>query len=80
MCLAVPGQILQIEGERPELRMARVSFGGVVKDVNMALLPEAQPGDYVLVHVGFGIARLDETEAARVFAYLEEIDADEIHQ
>jgi hydrogenase expression/formation protein HypC len=55
-----------------------VRFGGIVRDVNLAFVPEAQQGDYVLVHVGFAISRIDEAEAARVFAYLEEIDNDEI--
>jgi hydrogenase expression/formation protein HypC len=78
MCLAVPGQILEIEGERPEIRVGRVRFGGIVKEVNLAFVPEAMEGDYLLVHVGFAISRIDEAEAARVFAYLKEIDSDEI--
>jgi hydrogenase expression/formation protein HypC len=78
MCLAVPGQIIQIEGDQPVTRVGRVRFGGIVKDVNLAFVPEAQQGDYVLVHVGFAISRIDEAEAARVFAYLKEIDSDEI--
>jgi len=78
MCLAVPGQIIQIEGDEPVARVGRVRFGGIVKDVNLAFVPEARQGDYVLVHVGFAISRIDEAEAARVFAYLKEIDSDEI--
>ena len=78
MCLAVPGQIIQIEGDQPVVRVGRVRFGGIVKDVNLAFVPEARQGDYVLVHVGFAISRIDEAEAARVFAYLKEIDTDEI--
>jgi hydrogenase expression/formation protein HypC len=78
MCLAVPGQILEIHSGEPETRVGRVRFGGIVRDVNLAFVPEAQQGDYVLVHVGFAISRIDEAEAARVFAYLEEIDNDEI--
>jgi hydrogenase expression/formation protein HypC len=78
MCLAVPGQIIQIEGDQPGTRVGRVRFGGIVKEVNLAFVPEAQQGDYVLVHVGFAISRIDEAEAARVFAYLKEIDSDEI--
>ena len=62
MCLAVPGQVLNIEDDT--LRMATVSFGGVTKSVSLALVPEAGIGDYVIVHVGFAISRLDE-EAAR---------------
>jgi hydrogenase expression/formation protein HypC len=78
MCLAVPGQILEIQGERPETRVGRVRFGGIVKEVNLAFVPEAMQGDYVLVHVGFAISKIDDAEAARVFAYLKEMDSDEI--
>ena len=78
MCLAVPGQIVEIRDDQPETRSGRVRFGGIVKEVNLAFVPEAQQGDYVLVHVGFAITRIDEAEAARVFAYLKEIDSDEI--
>jgi hydrogenase expression/formation protein HypC len=62
MCLAVPGQVLSIEDD--QLRTATVSFGGVTKSVSLALVPEVGIGDYVIVHVGFAISRLDE-EAAR---------------
>ena len=78
MCFAVPGEIVDIQGGQPETRVGRVRFGGILKDVNLAFVPEAQPGDYVLVHVGFAISRIDEAEAARVFAYLKEIGSDEI--
>jgi hydrogenase expression/formation protein HypC len=72
MCLAVPGQIVSTSGEE-ELRLARVSFGGITKDVNLCYVPEAKVGDYVLVHVGFALSVIDEEEANRVFEYLEEI-------
>lgn len=62
MCLAVPGQVLNIQDD--QLRTATVSFGGVTKSVSLALVPEARVGDYVIVHVGFAISKLDE-EAAR---------------
>jgi hydrogenase expression/formation protein HypC len=62
MCLAVPGQVLNIKDD--QLRTATVSFGGVTKSVSLALVPEAGVGDYVIVHVGFAISKLDE-EAAR---------------
>jgi hydrogenase expression/formation protein HypC len=75
MCLAIPGKILDTTGDDPLTRTARVSFGGIVKQVNLAYAPEAQIGDYVLVHVGFAIGRIDESEANRVFDYLEEINA-----
>jgi len=75
MCLAVPGRVVSIAGEDPVSRMGRVDFGGVQKQVSLAFVPEAREGDYVLVHVGFAITRVDEEEARKVFDYLEEIDA-----
>jgi len=78
MCLAVPGLILEVSGDDPLARTGRVSFGGVVKEINLAFVPEAGRGDYVLVHVGFAISRIDEGEAARIFAYLKEIGSDEV--
>jgi hydrogenase expression/formation protein HypC len=73
MCLAVPGKILDITGDDPYLRAGRVSFAGVVKQVSLACVPEAQVGDYVLVHVGMALSVVDEREAAEVFAYLREM-------
>ena len=74
MCLAVPGKLISIAGEDPFQRTGKVSFGGIMKDVNLACLPEAKVGDYVIVHVGMAISRLDEAEANEVFAYLQQID------
>jgi hydrogenase expression/formation protein HypC len=74
MCLAVPGKLLTIQGEEPLARRGRVSFGGIVKEVSLAYTPEAKVGDYVIVHVGFAISVVDEMEAQRVFAYLEQMD------
>ena len=73
MCLAVPGKIMSIEGTDPILRSGRVSFGGIVKNINLAYVPEAQVGDYVLVHVGFAIGTVEEKEAQEVFEYLRRI-------
>ena len=73
MCLAVPARVLSLLGDDPITRLGRVDFGGVVKEVNFAFAPEAEVGDYVLVHVGFVIAVLDETEAQQVLAQLREI-------
>jgi hydrogenase expression/formation protein HypC len=73
MCLAVPGKILSIEGTDPVLRTGRVSFGGIVKRVNLAYVPEAKVEDYVLVHVGFAISTIDEEEANQVFEYLKQM-------
>jgi len=74
MCLAIPGKIVSIrEGEALE-RTGKVSFGGVFKEVCLAYVPEANVGDYVIVHVGFAISRLDEGEAGKIFEYLKQID------
>ena len=72
MCLAVPGKILSTVGE-DFARMARVSFGGIVKDVSLAYVPESHDGNYVLVHVGFAISVVDETEALRTFEILRQM-------
>jgi hydrogenase expression/formation protein HypC len=74
MCLAIPGKITAIEGDDPLVRMAKVSFGGIVKQVSLAFLPEAELGDYVLVHVGVAISRLDEAEALEQLEYLRQIE------
>lgn len=73
MCLGVPGKVLSIGGD-DELRMGRVDFGGIVKEACLACVPEAVVGDYVIVHAGFAISRVDEVEAARVFQYLERLE------
>lgn len=72
MCLAVPGKIVSIAGEHL-LRTAHVSFAGIIKEVSLAYLPEAEIGDYVMVHVGVAISKIDEDEAAQVFKYLEQL-------
>jgi hydrogenase expression/formation protein HypC len=74
MCLAIPGQVLSVEGDDPLTRMARVSFGGVVKEVSLAYVPEATVGDYVIVHVGFALSKVDEQEAQQIFSYLRQMD------
>jgi hydrogenase expression/formation protein HypC len=86
MCLAVPGQIIEIIGDDPLMRMGKVSFSGIIKEVNLAYVPEAKTGDYVLVHVGFALNTVDEAEAQEVFRYLREMGEleelevdDEIH-
>ena len=77
MCLGIPGEIQSVtEGE---LRSGTVAFGGIVKEICLAYVPEARVGDYVVVHAGFAISVIDAAAAARVFSYLEEIGAtDEI--
>lgn len=76
MCLAVPGKVLEIE-ERDDTRMAKVDFGGVVKDVCLEYLPDLQVGEYTIVHVGFALQRLDEESARQtleLFSHLGELD------
>lgn len=73
MCLAVPGKIIEITDNDPITRTGKVSFGGIVKDINLAYVPEAGIDSYVIVHAGFAISTLDEKEANEVFAYLKEI-------
>jgi hydrogenase expression/formation protein HypC len=75
MCLAIPGKITEITDNDPIMRTGKVSFGGIVKDINLAYVPEAGVDDYVIVHAGFAISRLDEKEAEEVFGYLREIGA-----
>lgn len=74
MCLAIPGKILSIDATDPLMRTGRVNFGGIVKEINLAYVPEAEVGHYVIVHVGFAISIVDEEEANRVFEYLREMD------
>jgi hydrogenase expression/formation protein HypC len=74
MCLGVPGKIVQIDENSLGMTMGRVSFGGVLKEVCLAYVPEAQVGDYVVVHVGFAISQVDEAEAQEVFKFLAEME------
>ena len=73
MCLGIPGRILSIE--EGELRSGKVEFGGITKSVCLACVPEAAVGDYVIVHVGFAIGRLDAAEAERTLELLAELGA-----
>lgn len=73
MCLAVPGKIVSIEGSDPLLRSGKVDFAGIIKQINLAYVPDARVGDYVLVHVGFAINTIDESEARQVFDYLRQM-------
>jgi len=72
MCLAIPGKVIEIF-ELDGMKTAKVSFGGMVKQVCLEYTPEAVPGDYVLVHVGFALSRINEEEAQRTYKILEEI-------
>jgi hydrogenase expression/formation protein HypC len=77
MCLAVPGKIIAITNQDPIMRTGKVSFGGIVKEVNLAYVPKAQPGDYVIVHAGFAINALNEQDALRVYESLDELEFDD---
>jgi len=73
MCLGIPGKLVEIYTQ-DDLPMGKVEFGGVLKDICLSFTPEAEVGDYVLVHVGFAISRIDEAQAAEPFSYLEQIE------
>lgn len=73
MCLAIPGKIISIFSDPQTdavFKQGKVSFGGIIKEVNLCMVPEAVVGDYVLVHVGVAISRIDEDEAQKTFEYL----------
>ena len=75
MCLAIPGKIIEIEPSDDEIfRSGKVSFDGIHRSVNLSMVPEARVGDYVLVHVGVALQRIDEEEAKITLAYLKEIE------
>jgi len=76
MCLAIPGKIESITGAQGDLLnlKGRVNFGGILKDVSLAYVPEAKIGDYVIVHVGFALSLVDQEEALKVFEYLKKMD------
>jgi hydrogenase expression/formation protein HypC len=75
MCLAIPGKVVSINGDDPLTRMGRISFSGIVKEASLAYVPEVKIGDYVIVHVGFALSKVDEEEAQKVFEYLKQMDA-----
>jgi hydrogenase expression/formation protein HypC len=74
MCLAIPGKIESIFGNDPMSRMGRINFGGVIKEASLACVPEAELGNYVIVHAGFALSRVDENEAQKVFTYLKQME------
>jgi hydrogenase expression/formation protein HypC len=73
MCLAIPGKIVELF-QKQDLLMARVQFGGIVREACLEYVPDAKVGEYVLVHVGFALSKVDEEEAFRTYALLEELD------
>ncbi len=73
MCLAIPGKVVGFH-DANGVRMAKVDFGGITREACLEYVPETRLGEYVMVHVGFAIAKVDEEEAARTYQYLEEMD------
>jgi hydrogenase expression/formation protein HypC len=73
VCLGVPGMVLSVEENAQGMTMGRVSFAGVIKEVCLAYVPEAKPGDYVIVHVGFAISIVSEQEAGETFEILRQM-------
>jgi len=82
MCLAIPGKIIEITSHLDEtFRTGKVSFGGILKEINLYMTPDAHPGDYVLVHVGVAISKVDEEEANTIFSYLKDMgEVEELEQ
>lgn len=76
MCLGLPGQIVSITGTEPLERKGVADFGGVTKEISLAYIPDCQIGDYVVVHVGFAISRIDPTEAKRTLSFVKELEGD----
>lgn len=74
MCLAVPGKLISMDDSPPLTRTGKVNFGGILKEVNLAFVPDVRVGDYVLVHVGFALSIVDEAEANQVFGYLQKME------
>jgi hydrogenase expression/formation protein HypC len=74
MCLAIPGKVIEISHDPQGVRMGKANFGGIVKQVCLEYTPEVNPGDYVLVHVGFALGKVDEEEAPRTYRLLEEMN------
>ena len=82
MCLAIPGKVESIsyfDGDRINIK-GKVNFGGILKEVSLAYVPEAKVGDYVIVHVGFALSLVDQEEAMKVFEYLKQMgELEELH-
>ena len=74
MCLGVPGKVVEIQAGDSEMVMGKVNFAGITKEVCLAYVPDVQVGEYVVVHVGFAISKIDEAEAMQVFEYLRQMD------
>lgn len=78
MCLGIPGKLVEIIEEKSQWdRVGKVNFSGIVKKVNLAFVPEVSIGDYVIVHVGVAISRINENEAMKVLSMLSHCDESE---
>jgi hydrogenase expression/formation protein HypC len=73
VCLGIPGKLVEVY-KQDDLPMGKVEFGGILKEVCLAFMPDAEVGHYVLVHVGFAISQIDEGQAAEIFSYLEQVE------
>jgi hydrogenase expression/formation protein HypC len=78
MCLAIPGQVMSVSGDDLLTRQGKVSFAGIVKTANLAYVPEAVVGDYVLVHAGFALTVIDEAEALKTLEYMTEYEPEDL--
>jgi len=79
MCLSIPGKLTEDSGEGHK-RTGRVDFGGITKEISLGCLPEANVGDYVLVHAGMALSVIDETEANKTFEYLKTLEPEELEE
>lgn len=77
MCLGIPGEVISII-DAPLMKMGKVNFSGIVKEICLAYLPEVKLGDYVIVHAGFAISIVNSEEAKQIFEYLKEIEGEDL--
>jgi hydrogenase expression/formation protein HypC len=74
MCLAIPGRVVRIAAADTAFRLGTVDFGGIIKSISLSFTPDARPGDYVLVHVGFALTVISEDEAQKTLAFLKDVE------
>ena len=72
MCLAIPGRVIRIDAADAAFRLGTVDFGGIIKSISLSFTPDAHPGDYVLVHVGFALTVISDDEAQKTLAFLKD--------
>jgi len=73
MCLSIPGKVISIDNSNPDLKMGKVSFSGVIKEICLQWLPDVQIGEYVLAHVGFALSKIDEKDADETLSVLKKM-------